>query len=290
MGLAQLDQPPKATGVAQESGTGVPDPGRSWAYRLATSALLRTVLPLAILLAWWVVTDGVHLVPPLLLPSPISVLEASLRLASTGELWDAIGSSVRRVLTGFAIAVVAGVLLGSLGGLSRSVEQALEPVVALVRPIPPIAWIPLAILWFGLGDRSAFFVVAYAAFFPIFLNVVAGIMGVERQLLNAATTLGAGRQYLLRHVILPASIPQIFIGMRTGFGISWMAIVAAELIGAQSGLGYMIEYYRRLLSPAEVITGMITIGILGYLFDTLLQRLQERAVPWYVATRGARHT
>jgi ABC-type nitrate/sulfonate/bicarbonate transport system permease component len=160
-------------------------------------------------------------------------------------------------------------------GRFRGFERIVDPVVELLRPISPLAWIPLAILWFGIGETGKLFVIFIATFFPILLNTVAGVKGVDSVLIRAGRVLGCkSNPALFRKVILPAAMPQIVVGLRISFGIGWAAIIAAELVAARSGLGYLISNGMETLRADLVLVGMITIGILGMLFDIVFRRLQ----------------
>lgn len=223
----------------------------------------------------------------LLLPPPTSMLAALWELAARdGRLWGDVAASLRRVFSGFLIAAALAVPLGLGLAWSVSAKAVLLPVITFLRPIPPIAWIPLAILWFGLGDRPGYFITAVAAFFPIFLNSHDGARNVERTHLDAARSLGAGPWALLTRVFLPASLPSVWTGLRIGLGQSWMAVVTAELIAAQSGLGYLIQLSRLNLDTAEVIVGMCVIGAIGAAMTALLGRLERSVLPWRVQKGG----
>ncbi|MDQ3691692.1 MAG: ABC transporter permease [Chloroflexota bacterium] len=219
------------------------------------------------------------------MPGPIDTARALAALAQT-ELLDSIASSLRRVGVGFALATLVAVPVGMLLGLSEPARRALDPLVELIRPISAIAWIPMAIIWFGVSEQAAYFLIAYAAFFPIFLNTVAGVRGVERLYVDAATVLGAPRRMLIGEVLLPAAMPSILAGLRVGLGIAIAVIVAAELgIGFTlgSGLGYLLLKYSFLLyAPANLLAVMAVIGILGLAADRVLQAINRRLAPWSV--------
>ncbi|PIP86723.1 nitrate ABC transporter permease, partial [Candidatus Campbellbacteria bacterium CG22_combo_CG10-13_8_21_14_all_43_18] len=160
------------------------------------------------------------------------------------------------------------------------VSRLISPILELLRPIPPIAWIPLAILWFGIGNNPAYFLVFLGAFFPIFSNTYLGVSSVEETYKRAAYSLGATKKEIITDIILPASMPQIFTGLKIGLGVGWMVVIAAELVGAQSGLGYMIQLNRFLLNSPEIITGMITIGVIGFLLNLLITKIEKMTTPW----------
>jgi len=215
-----------------------------------------------------------------LLPSPAQVVQAALDMTSSRVLFLDVGASVTRVLCGFIIAAIVGTSLGLLLATYRRAAIPLRNAIELLRPIPPIAWIPLAILWFGIGNSSAIFIVAMGAFFPIFLNTFEAVSNVRVAFIKTACCLGANQRLLLTDVLLPAALPEILVGLRIGLGIAWTTLIAAELIGAQSGLGYMIQLNRLTLQMENVIAGMIVIGLIGVFMNFLIGILQGFVVPW----------
>ena len=172
--------------------------------------------------------------------------------------------------------------LGIVVGWFPILRNMLTPVIETIRPIPPLAWIPLAILWFGIGFQSAAFIIFLGCFFPILLSTISGVLSVEKRLIEAAKTLGATEQNIFLQVLIPGSTPSIFTGIRIGIGIGWMTLVAAEFTGVKSGygLGYMIMVARDIQRPDFVIAGMATIGLLGYLLDVGVRRLEARVLRW----------
>jgi NitT/TauT family transport system permease protein len=215
------------------------------------------------------------------MPSPLEVVQSYGELLADGSLVGDVRASIARVFIGFAIAAAVAVPLALLLAYSRILRALVMPLIALIRPIPPIAWIPLAILWMGLGDPPSYFITAIAAFFPIFLNSFAGGTSLQQEHVNAARSLGAGPSALLATVMLPSALPMIVTGLRIGLGQAWMAVVTAELIAAQSGLGYMIQISRLSLETSRVLVGMSVIGLLGALMIGLLGTLERRViVPW----------
>jgi ABC-type nitrate/sulfonate/bicarbonate transport system permease component len=230
-------------------------------------------------LAVWAVASLV-LHNPILLPSPAAAAQSLVQLARHGVIWTDIAASLKRVLTGFGFASALAVPLGLALAYFKTARQIVVPVITLLRPIPPIAWIPLAILWFGLGDKPGFFITGLAAFFPIFINVFSGGLSVESEHLHAARCLGAKRWALLRWVYLPSALPLIWTGLRIGLGQAWMAVVTAELIAAHSGLGFFIQASRTNLETANVLVGMLVIGVVGSLMTALLGASERFVLPW----------
>ncbi|MGH6678504.1 MAG: ABC transporter permease [Bradyrhizobium sp.] len=191
------------------------------------------------------------------------------------------GVSLRRVLLGFAIGSVLGITLGTLMGWFRRVEEVTDPLFELFRPIPPIAWIPLAILWFGIGEAPKIFLISIGSFIPCVINAYTGVRTTDPILVRAARSLGANDRRIFFEVALPSSIPVVVAGLRVALGSSWAILVAAELVAAQSGLGYMMNTARQYLDTEVVIIGMLIIGVAGWGMDQCLRAL-ERRIPWHV--------
>jgi ABC-type nitrate/sulfonate/bicarbonate transport system permease component len=238
------------------------------------------LLPAALLVLWYVFTEIRPLFHPTMLPSPSAVVRMFVRLVANGELWKHIVASLERIFYANLAALGLGVPLGLAMGLYRPFERLLDGLVSLFRPIPPLAWVPLSILWLGIGTLSVVFITFLAAFFAVLINTIAGARSVERLHVRAAMSLGAGRRRMLTHVVLPSVIPYVFTGFRIALGVSWMSIVAAELIAASSGLGYMITYYREVLRTDAIIVGMLTIGAIGLLMDVLTRKIERWLMPW----------
>ena len=242
--------------------------------------ILPPILLLALLIAiWWVVviqTDS------LIFPTPAQVVTGTLELAEDGTLWEHIVASLSRVATGFLLAVLVAMPLGLWMGRVNAAYNTLNPVFQILRPISPIAWIPLAILWFGVGDTSPVFLIFIAAVFPMIVQTAAGVHTIERRYLNAAENFGVSRARLFRQVIVPAVLPEIVVGMRIGLGVAWLVVVAAEMIALHSGLGYLIIDSRNAGNRYDlVIAGMIIIGLIGLLLDGLMRLLEGlNSVRW----------
>lgn len=242
--------------------------------------LLRLIVLPLVLLAVWEALARAGLINPISLPAPSRVLSAAMSSLASGELLDNTAASLMRIALAILAATAIAVPLGIAMGLSHTLEEVMDGLVNLLRPIPPLAWIPLSILWFGLGEVSVVFITGISAFFALLLNTIAGVRGVERSLLRAAQSLGARKWTLILQVVLPAALPSMFTGLRIALGVSWMSIVAAELIASSNGLGYMINYYRELLRPDLIIVGMLVIGIIGFAMDRGLVWLEARLLPW----------
>ncbi len=217
---------------------------------------------------------------PLLLPRPDQVVAAGVDLVRSGELQRDILASLYRVVVGFVIASLLGVAVGLAVGTWRTLEDLLDPMIELLRPIPPLAFLPMMVLWFGIGEGSKIAFIAYAAFFPVFTTTLEGIKFVDPLLLRAASSLGATRGELFRHVVLPAALPSIITGLRLAFGLSFFVIVAAEFIAADSGLGYLINDARTFFMVSQMLLGAAVIGIIGFSFNVGLRRLEAWLLRW----------
>lgn len=223
-------------------------------------------------IAVWVSQANVAILPP-----PLVTLSTLWELITNGELARHTVASLSRVLSAWSLSVLVAVPLGLVMARSKSVERLVDPVIELFRPISPLAWIPLAILWFGIGETGKIFIIFVATFFPILLNTVSGIKGVQPVLIRAGRVLGCNNEgKLFWRVILPAAMPTIMVGLRIAFGTGWAAIIAAELVAAQSGLGYLIADGMEILRSDLVMAGMIAIGVLGVLIDSIFRIISKR--------------
>ena len=253
--------------------------------RLSPRIALGMVLPLALLVLWQLLGAASHSVR---MPLPTRVVSSAVELVRSGELPLAIMQSLSRVFMGFAVAGVIGVPLGLLMGSFASVERSVDPLIESFRPIAAIAILPLAILWLGTGTSAAVMIVAYAAFFPIVINTVAGAKGVNATLVRAAATMGLPRLRVIRTVIVPAALPAIGVGLRIAMGVAWTAIVAAELaVGAKAGGGgsggigqMMFVFYAYSIELNRIIVCMIAVGLVALALDRLLRVGMRLLMPW----------
>ena len=274
--------PLTADTAARLAASMVPPPPPTW--RRALDRLSRLWLLLVVVVIWQLVsTFGQRINPQLdvMLPPPTAVVSAASDLMSRGVLLTHILDSLYRVLLAVGSATVLGVPLGLAMGWSPRFRFAVDPLLEFIRPIPPLAWIPLSILWFGIGDVQIVYIIFLAAFFPIVLNSLAGARDVDIYLVRAGLSLGAKPRELFLTVVLPAALPHIFTGMRIGLGIGWMALVAGELVAAPSGLGYMINNARTLFRSDYILLGMVLIGVLGLVLDFLMRQAARLAMPWH---------
>ena len=217
---------------------------------------------------------------PIQMPSPSRVFDAMVDLAQKGELWSHTFISASRLGVALIVATLLAVPLGFAMALSRELNAYLDPIVEMLRPISGIAWIPLGLFIFGVGGTLPVFIMAYVAFFPLLLNTIDGVRNVDSKLLAAAETMGVGPRARLTHVVMPAALPSVMVGFRIAFASAWAAIIAAELIGSPSGLGFAIEWYRQLLMSPKVFSFIVVIGVVGYLCDLGLRTLQAKLTPW----------
>ncbi|MCG8548657.1 MAG: ABC transporter permease [Alphaproteobacteria bacterium] len=228
---------------------------------------------------WWLLS-ATGLVNPILLPTPFEVADSFVRLTLDGTLPAHVLASLLRVVQGFLLALVIALPIGVAMGMSQITRGVVEPLVELIRPIPPIAVIPLAILWFGTEEFSKVFIIMFGAFFPILVNTMAGFSDVDPVHIRAAQTLGANRFQIFRDVIIRSAFPYIVVGARLGMGLAFIVLVAAELIASSEGLGYLINDARYRFQTSEIFLGMACIGVLGFLLNRLLLEVERRLLRW----------
>ena len=233
------------------------------------------------LIAAWEALSRAGILNPLILPAPSLVLDRWIEYGSSGELHRDALSSLYRVAVGFAIGTGLAIPIGLAMGASATAYSYLNPLLQVLRPIPPIAYVPLAILWFGLGNPPAFFLISLGAFFPVLMSTIAGVRTVDAIYIRAARNLGAGRWALFLRVMVPAAMPHIMSGIRVGFGVAFIVVIVAEMIAVNDGLGYRILEAREYFWSDKIIAGMLTIGILGLAIDALLARVSAYLLRWH---------
>jgi ABC-type nitrate/sulfonate/bicarbonate transport system permease component len=241
----------------------------------------RALAVMAALAAWALICYGnarLGYMNPVLLPTPWAVAEVGVASAQSGELAWHVLTSLTRVAEGFGLAALAALALGILAGLCVPLRHMVEPVIEFVRPIPPLAFLPMFLVWFGLGEASKVAFIGYTTFFPMFIAVAASVLTVDVMLLRAAASLGASRADLIRRVILPAAMPGIIVALRLGFGLALFVIVGAEFMGADAGLGHLIMEGRTFFNPAQIVMGALVLGILGSLINALLMAAEHRVL------------
>ncbi len=276
-GVAIPAPPPTkpAVGPLKTSRFKVPGEGQSAAI---------SVLTVVALLGIWFTITNLGLIKPLFLPTPQAVVEQFV-LYLTGQandkpLWQHFASSMFRVFSAFALACVTAVPVGTAMGMSRWARGIFDPPIEFYRPLPPLAYLPLIIIWFGIGEMPKVLLIYLACFAPLALAARSGMKSASQEQINAAYSMGASYGQVIVHVILPSALPEILIGMRIAIGFGWTTLVAAEMVAASTGLGQMVLNASNFLRTDIVIMGIFVIGVVAYLFDLLMRWVERRAVPW----------
>ncbi|MBS0219640.1 MAG: ABC transporter permease [Proteobacteria bacterium] len=233
----------------------------------------------------WQLVLSVALVDPRLMPAPLAVFQAAVEMAASGELFQHIAASVARALSGLVIGSAIGIAFGIFTGRVAVFGFLMEPIAQLFRSIPAIAFVPLAIIWFGLGEQSKLFLITFGVFFPVWINTLMGVKSIRPVYIRAARSLGVSRRQLLRLVILPAALPYIITGVRISVSIAYIMLAAAEMAGARTGLGQLIQESYLVFRTDRMLVGIIMLGILGLISDRLFMMGVRRLFPWYGAER-----
>ncbi len=252
-----------------------------------SAAATRAAAMVGALVLWAAIAHGnrwLGVVNPVLLPTPIEVGAVAERLIRSGELARHFLTSLGRIAQGFGLAALAALGLGLLVGICVPLRLMTEPVIEFVRPIPPLAFLPMFLVWFGLGEASKIAFIGYTTFFPMFVAIAASVLRVDVVLLRAAASLGASRADLVRRVMLPAALPGIVVALRVGVGLALFVIVGAEFMGADAGLGHLIMEGRTFFDPAQIVMGALVLGLLGSLLNTLLLTVERRLLRWRAAS------
>jgi len=254
---------------------GVPGQGSSFAISLVTVIAF---------VGLWFIATNLHWIKPLFLPSPQAVYQKFIFVATEGfansTLAQHTGISLMRVFGAFALACVTAIPVGIMMGVSRFARGAFDPPIEFYRPLPPLAYLPLIIIWFGIGEFSKILLIYLAIFAPLAIAARAGVRSVSIEQIHAAYSMGASRTQVVFHVILKAALPEIFTGMRIGIGVGWTTLVAAEMVASTSGLGFMVLNAAEFLSSDVVIMGIIVIGFFALCFDLLMRYVEKALVPW----------
>ena len=271
-GIAQLFQPaPAKPGDAYDA------PGQG------NSTLISTVTVLACFALWWLITYF-GLVKPLFLPSPEAIVARFGKVLEEGyagaSLWEHISASLIRVFGAFLLAAVTAIPIGIAMGVNRYFRGVFDPPIGFYRPIPPLAYLPLTIIWFGIGELQKIILIYLAIFAPMALSARAGVRSVAIEQIHAAYSMGASKVQIIRNVILPAALPEILTGMRIGIGFGWTTLVAAEMVAATAGLGYMVLSAAEFLNTDVVFLGILIIGAIAFVFDLGMRWLERNMVPW----------
>lgn len=248
----------------------------------------RRLIGLFVVVAIWYLATALGWVDVRFIPSPLTVLQTLYTWIFgagggdpyTGTWIRHAGSSTYRVLVGFAIAAIVGVVLGGLIGWFRLMSDLLDPIIQVLRPIPITSWVPFAVIFFGIRDGSAIFLIALGAFFPIVVNTAAGVVGTPKMLVRAARMLGIRPYMLLPRVVLPAALPFIFTGLRLGIGLAWVLVIVAEMLAVKSGLGFAMWDAYYFLRMDVIIAAMLSVGLLGFLSDLVVQRIGRWSMRW----------
>ena len=248
--------------------------------------LTLSLTTLAVLLAIWWAVAALALISPLFLPSPVQVLNKLLTIASPqgfmdATLWQHLAASLGRILVALLAATLVGIPVGIAMGLSPTVRGILDPIIELYRPVPPLAYLPLMVIWFGIGETSKILLIYLAIFAPVAMSALAGVKSAQQVRIRAAQSLGASRAQVLWLVILPGALPEILTGLRIGLGVGWSTLVAAELIAATRGLGFMVQSAGEFLATDVVLAGIAVIAIIAFGLELGLRALQRRLTPWH---------
>ena len=254
-----------------------PRPARAWPVGIAP--LRRFVSPLA-LLALWQAVSTLGLVSPRTLAAPSTILQTGWTLIASGELPWHLLVSLGRVAAGLSVGVSVGAALALIAGLSRAGEDVVDAPVQMMRTLPFLALVPLFILWFGIGEVPKIALVALGTTFPVYLNLFAGIRGVEPRLVEMGRVFGLGRGGLIRHVVLPGALPSALVGLRYSLGVAWLSLVVAEQVNATSGIGYLINDARDFLRTDVIMVGLLTYALLGLAADGAVRVIERRVLAW----------
>lgn len=241
--------------------------------------LIGLILPVGVVAAWIFITNYRN-IPAAILPKVGTVGKTFVSHVQNGRLWGDLSTSLLRVLKGYLIATVIGILLGTLMGFSKTVDSFFSTVIHMIRQIPMMAWIPLIIMWCGIGETSKVVVIVMGAFFPILMNTITGISSTSNAYVEAAELYGLSKAEIILKVYLPSALPQIFTGLKLGLGSAWMGVVAAEMLASSSGMGFRMTDARSLMQPEVVIVYMITIGVVGVLMNKLITVISMLLTPW----------
>ena len=248
-----------------------------------SSTLISVITVIGLLVLWWVATERAWL-PPLFLPSPESIIRRFLEAAKGDVGGTTIAGhfawSMFRVFSAFALAVVTAVPIGIAMGVSRYMRGIFDPPIEFYRPLPPLSYLPLVVIWFGIDEASKIILIYLACFAPLALSSRAGVRSVSLEQIHAAYSMGATRNQVVLHVVLPAAMPEILTGMRIAIGFGWTTLVAAEMVAATAGLGQMVLNASSFLRTDVVVMGIVLIGAIAWLFDLGMRALERKLVPW----------
>jgi taurine transport system permease protein len=269
------DTPPRGRTAVRTSAFKVPGEG---------SSLTISIITIAVLLALWTLVTAMGWIKPLFLPSPAAVSlqfwEYLTGIANDKPLWEHFVASILRVAAAFWLAVLTAVPVGIAMGMSRVARGIFDPPIEFYRPLPPLSYLPLIIIWFGIDELPKVLLIYLSCFAPLALAARSGMKSASQEQINAAYSMGASYAQVVRHVILPSALPEILVGMRIAIGFGWTTLVAAEMVAASVGLGQMVLNASNFLRTDIVVMGIIVIGVVAYLFDLLMRAVEKRVVPW----------
>lgn len=256
-----------------------------WRWPLSRQLTIGFATLASLLALWWAVT-ALQLIAPLFLPPPGAVFNKLLTVAGPqgfmdATLWQHLAASLTRILIALAAATLIGIPVGIAMGLSPTVRGIFDPLIELYRPIPPLAYLPLMVIWFGIGETSKILLIYLAIFAPVAMSALAGVKSAQQVRLRAAQSLGASRAQILWFVIRPGALPEILTGLRIGLGVGWSTLVAAELIAATRGLGFMVQSAGEFLATDVVLAGIAVIAVIAFVLELGLRALQRRLTPWH---------
>ena len=257
----------------------------AWRWPFSRQLTLSAATLLVLLALWWGVA-ALQLISPLFLPPPTQVLQKLITIAGSqgfmdATLWQHLAASLTRILVALLAAVGLGIPVGIAMGLSPTIRGILDPLIELYRPVPPLAYLPLMVIWFGIGETSKILLIYLAIFAPVAMSALAGVKSAQQVRIRAAQALGASRLQVLWLVILPGALPEILTGLRIGLGVGWSTLVAAELIAATRGLGFMVQSAGEFLATDVVLAGIAVIAVIAFVLELGLRALQRRLTPWH---------
>ena len=257
----------------------------AWRWPFSRQLTLSAATLLVVLAVWWAVA-ALQLISPLFLPPPGQVLHKLVTIAGAqgfmdATLWQHLAASLMRILIALLAATIIGIPVGIAMGLSPTLRGILDPLIELYRPVPPLAYLPLMVIWFGIGETSKILLIYLAIFAPVVMSALAGVKSTQQVRVRAAQSLGASRLQVLWFVILPGALPEMLTGLRIGLGVGWSTLVAAELIAATRGLGFMVQSAGEFLATDVVLAGIAVIAAIAFVLELGLRALQRRLTPWH---------
>lgn len=261
----------------------------AWRWPFSRQLTLSAATLLVVLAVWWAVA-ALQLISPLFLPPPGQVLHKLVTIAGAqgfmdATLWQHLAASLTRILIALLAATIIGIPVGIAMGLSPTLRGILDPLIELYRPVPPLAYLPLMVIWFGIGETSKILLIYLAIFAPVAMSALAGVKSTQQVRVRAAQSLGASRLQVLWFVILPGALPEMLTGLRIGLGVGWSTLVAAELIAATRGLGFMVQSAGEFLATDVVLSGIAVIAAIAFVLELGLRALQRRLTPWHGETQ-----